>query len=180
MVSTAASLPARVPKPQIVMIGSISAVNPYTFGSVYNASKAALHAYSNTLRLELQPFDVGVVLVVTGGVQSNIAVMREGLHHKPPEDLIELPSNSLYLPIQAQYNRRQTHSQEGATPSRAYAKQVADAALQGKHEVWRGNKSWLVYFIMSVFGRWVLDRIMIKTFGLDVLKRIWRSKMKQA
>jgi 1-acylglycerone phosphate reductase len=38
-------------KGTIVQIGSVAAVMPYVFGSVYNASKAALHAYSNTLRL---------------------------------------------------------------------------------------------------------------------------------
>ncbi len=35
----------------IVMIGSVAAVTPYVFGSSYNASKAAVHAYSDTLRL---------------------------------------------------------------------------------------------------------------------------------
>ncbi|KAI4125356.1 MAG: hypothetical protein LQ347_005399, partial [Umbilicaria vellea] len=57
----------------IVQIGSVAAIIPYVFGSVYNASKAALHAYSNTLRVELEPFGVKVMTVVTGGVQSRIA-----------------------------------------------------------------------------------------------------------
>lgn len=38
----------------IVMIGSLAAVTPYVFGSSYNASKAAVHAYSDTLRLVSQ------------------------------------------------------------------------------------------------------------------------------
>ena len=57
----------------ILNIGSVAAVTPYVFGSVYNASKAALHSYSDTLRLELAPFDVRVLVVVTGGVKSRIA-----------------------------------------------------------------------------------------------------------
>lgn len=35
----------------IVMIGSLAAITPYVFGSSYNASKAAVHAYSDTLRV---------------------------------------------------------------------------------------------------------------------------------
>jgi NAD(P)-dependent dehydrogenase (short-subunit alcohol dehydrogenase family) len=53
-------------KGTIVQIGSIAALMPYVFGSAYNASKAALHAYSSTLRVELAPFDVKVITVVTG------------------------------------------------------------------------------------------------------------------
>jgi 1-acylglycerone phosphate reductase len=35
----------------IVNIGSNAALVPFAFGSTYNASKAALHAYSDTLRV---------------------------------------------------------------------------------------------------------------------------------
>jgi 1-acylglycerone phosphate reductase len=42
--------------PTIVFIGSIAALIPVPFGAAYNATKAALHAYANTLRVELAPF----------------------------------------------------------------------------------------------------------------------------
>lgn len=40
----------------IVNVGSIGGVVPYIYGASYNASKAALHAYGNTLRAEMKPF----------------------------------------------------------------------------------------------------------------------------
>ncbi|KIM90407.1 hypothetical protein PILCRDRAFT_59773, partial [Piloderma croceum F 1598] len=40
----------------ILQIGSIVAVIPLLFSSMYNTSKAALLAYSNTLSVELMPF----------------------------------------------------------------------------------------------------------------------------
>ncbi|KAF4257338.1 hypothetical protein CNMCM8057_003667 [Aspergillus fumigatus] len=43
-------------KGTIVQIGSVSGVMPYVFGSVYNASKAALHSLSDAMRIELAPF----------------------------------------------------------------------------------------------------------------------------
>ena len=66
----------------IVQIGSISGVIPYVFGSVYNAFKAALHSYSDSLCVELAPFGVDVITVVTGVVKSNIARTKRTL----PED----------------------------------------------------------------------------------------------
>lgn len=40
----------------VVNIGSIGGVCPYVFGASYNATKAALHHYGNTLRVEMKPF----------------------------------------------------------------------------------------------------------------------------
>lgn len=44
----------------IINISSLSSVTPYLFGSVYCASKAAVSAYSRTLRMELAPLGVRV------------------------------------------------------------------------------------------------------------------------
>jgi 1-acylglycerone phosphate reductase len=85
---------------KIVNIGSITAFTPYVFSSIYNATKGALHAYSNTLRLELAPFGVRVILIVTGGVKSRITRTER-----------TLAEESLYLPISAEYLRRVHHSQ---------------------------------------------------------------------
>ena len=104
----------------IINIGSVAAIAPYVFGSVYNASKAALHAYSRTLRLELEPFDVKVMVVVTGGVQSRIARSER-----------ELPESSLYLEINEDFQRRVKHSQEGAMSAEVYARGVVGEALKG-------------------------------------------------
>ncbi|KAK6075608.1 NADPH-dependent 1-acyldihydroxyacetone phosphate reductase [Seiridium cupressi] len=50
------SVPLINRKGLIVNVGSLAAYAPYVFGSSYNASKAALLAYGNTLRIELSPW----------------------------------------------------------------------------------------------------------------------------
>jgi 1-acylglycerone phosphate reductase len=126
------------------------------FGSVYNASKAALHAYSQTLRLELEPFGVRVQVIVTGGVQSNIARTKRSL-----------PEASLYREIESDYMRRVSHSQEGAMKTEVYAKGVVDAALVKAPPkwVWRGNQSWVVWLVSRVLGAWIFDLVMPRMFG---------------
>jgi len=110
---------------------------PYVFGSIYNASKAALHSYSDTLRVELAPFDVRVVTVVTGGVKSNIARTHR-----------TLPQDSIYLPLQDEYERRLTHSQANGMPNEDYARSVVSQVLRypPRDRIWEGGKSWLVWF----------------------------------
>lgn len=41
---------------RIVQTGSISGIMPVPFSAAYNTSKAALHSFANTLRVELAPF----------------------------------------------------------------------------------------------------------------------------
>ncbi|KAI0849722.1 hypothetical protein F5Y00DRAFT_261168 [Daldinia vernicosa] len=41
----------------VVNIGSIGGIVPYVYGAAYNAAKAALHHWSNTLRVEMAPFE---------------------------------------------------------------------------------------------------------------------------
>ena len=160
----------------IVMIGSLAGVIPYVFGSVYNASKAALHAYANTLRVELAPFDVKVITIVTGGVRSNISAHIKRV----------LPADSVYSPLDANYVRRQGHSQEGAMSNEAYAESVVKQVLPGgrawlwrwllrdarKNWIWEGNKSWLVYFVSGGYT-WtgIFDWWMTRVFELSRLKR---------
>jgi len=134
-------------KGTIVQIGSLAAVMPYVFGSVYNATKAALHAYSNTLRVELAPFGVSVTTIVTGGVQSRIARTERSL-----------PEGSYYEPIREEYDRRQKHSQEGAMKTEDYARSVVGKVLGGGRKwVWEGNLSWVAWFLDSFAPRgiWV-------------------------
>ena len=74
----------------VVNIGSVGGIVPYVYGgnrlspygtiamskhicaASYNASKAALHHYGNTLRAEMKPFGVKVVNIISGEVSTNI------------------------------------------------------------------------------------------------------------
>lgn len=49
--------------PRIVQMGSLAAICPTPFYSAYNASKAALLQYGNTLRVELEPLGIKVIIV---------------------------------------------------------------------------------------------------------------------
>ena len=114
----------------VAMIGSLAGEMPYVFGSVYCASKAALHRYTDTLRLELKPFKVRVVNVVTGGVKSQIA-----------RTFRTLRSDSIYLPVEKDFERRLTHSQSLGMETDKYAKSVVSqlTGWRQKQTIWEGQ-----------------------------------------
>ncbi|KAI9370212.1 hypothetical protein BJX61DRAFT_101694 [Aspergillus egyptiacus] len=70
----------------LVNVCSISGFLYAPWMSIYNASKAALMSWSETLRLELQPFNIRVISLVTGSVATNV------MSHSD----LALPENSLY------------------------------------------------------------------------------------
>ncbi|MGI3129636.1 SDR family oxidoreductase [Halopseudomonas pachastrellae] len=80
----------------IVNIGSVSGVTTTPFSGVYCASKAALHALSDALRMELHPFGIQVLNVLPGAIASDFGnnataaiTMAETSWFKPWEKAVQ-------------------------------------------------------------------------------------------
>lgn len=152
----------------VVNIGSIAAVMPVPFSGTYNASKAALHAYSDTLRVELAPFNVRVVTIAAGNVQSNITK----LWHK-------LPEGSIYEPIRAEYqDRRINHFQDAASPRGPVIARIVNEALKPNPTAWLWvGKNSLKAWIMSTFlWRTAFDKLLSGMFSLTKLTERLKDK----
>lgn len=76
-------------KGTIINIGSIAGKAPIPWQGYYNASKAAVNLLSDQLRLELAPFGVSCICVITGAIKTKFFDNSPG---------IKLPADSLYAP----------------------------------------------------------------------------------
>jgi 1-acylglycerone phosphate reductase len=76
-------------KGTIINIGSIAGKAPMPWQGYYNASKAAVHLLSDQLRLELAPFGVSCICVITGAIKTKF-------FDNAPD--IKLPADSIYAP----------------------------------------------------------------------------------
>lgn len=117
---------------------------------------------------------VKVITIVTGGVKSRIA--------RTPR---ALSKDSLYYPINAEYQRRLTHSQRAGVPNEQYAKQVVTEILYGRapwrwlwpwskpsHYIWAGGKvtaAWICNWGWTWYG--LSDTVISWMFGINKLKR---------
>ncbi|KAF9877271.1 short chain dehydrogenase reductase [Colletotrichum karsti] len=161
----------------IIMISSLSSISPYVFGSVYTATKGALNSYSRTLRQELRPFGVRVMVSMTGTVKSQIAKLNR-----------ELPPNSLYACVKEIYAKRLKFSQNNATVSTEdFARQLVAEALKGEgwlggwlggatNWFWAGGMAASVKICRFLFGEWLLDELAYRTFELSKLEAIVRRE----
>ena len=63
---------------KIINISSIGGQIYTPLGGWYHASKFALEGYSNSLRLECQPFGIDVVVIQPGGIQTEWTAIASG------------------------------------------------------------------------------------------------------
>jgi len=152
---------SRGASPVIANVGSIVGLFTTPLAGAYCSSKAALHALSDALRMEVAPFGIRVVTVQPGGVQSSF-----GNH---AEEALRLPANSPYQGMEKGIRARAQAGQVGATPAAQFAGPIVDALLQPNPPVWvRGGKgSLLLPLLKKLLSARRFDALMSKRFGLS-------------
>ncbi len=149
----------------IINISSISGVTPTPFSGAYCASKAAVTAMSDVLRMELDPFGIKVMIVQPGGIASNFGNRAE-------QDTT-IAEDSPYNPIRDAILARAQGSQENATPAEEFAAILADAALKETPPalIRIGTRSFMLPFLKRWLPVNTLDRMFKKKFKLTELEK---------
>ena len=150
----------------IVNIGSVSGVVASPFSGAYCASKAALHALNDSLRMELAPFGIAVVCVQPGAVTSSFGdSATRGLDRFASED-------SLYRDAADTIMNRARVSQQGGMPAADFAHRVVTQLEKSSPPpVIRLAPFSRKLPLLGLFPTALRDRILSKTFGLGVLDR---------
>jgi len=149
---------------RIVNIGSVVGLLPTPFAGAYCATKAAVHALSEVLRMEAEPFGIDVVVVQPGGVRSNISDTGSA-------DLSRYDSpSSLYYAARAGIARRARASQRNAVSAEEFARGIADALLKPiAPRIVRGGRGAHVYPALSRLPVVTRDRLLKRLFALHQL-----------
>jgi 1-acylglycerone phosphate reductase len=159
----------------IINIASLAALAPYVFGSAYCATKGAIVSYSRTLRLELRPFGVRVMVAMVGTVASNIANRQ----HR------SLPADSVYRPVNDLFEKRLVFvNNSSPVTTETFASELASNALASEWPLflrgWLGRPDWFYYGGLAkplwwghtFLGEWLIDLVCWRMFGLQKLKEL--------
>lgn len=147
----------------IVNISSISGIAPTPFASPYCASKAAVNAMSDSLRMELRPFGISVVTVQPGGIQSTFG---EAAGSK-----VSLRDDSPYFAVKDGIMARAQEGQKNAMPAEQFARLTVSALMaRDCPSVLRfGEKSRLLPWLKRVLPDRILDGMLSRRFRLNRL-----------
>lgn len=146
---------------RIINVGSISAIMVTPFGGIYSGSKADLHAISEALRLELLPFGIEMITIITGAVKSSISKKAK----------IELKEDSIYSSISKAINKRKNMSQISSTNTEVFAKKFFRAVTRNSppSRIKIGKGANLLSFLKLILPNKLLDKIRRKRFRLNEL-----------
>ncbi|KAL2862201.1 SDR family oxidoreductase [Aspergillus lucknowensis] len=146
---------------KVVNIGSVGGIVPYVYGSSYNASKAALHHWGNTLRVELKPLGVDVINIISGEIGTNILKRDRGR---------QLPDDSFYRPLAEEFQSHVRRTPK-TTPPHVYAKSVVAEVTKQTSRIWfwTGATTSLVWFGDTFLPRWIWDGLFTREFNLAKL-----------
>lgn len=148
---------------RIINIGSVSGILVTPFSGIYCATKAALHAVSDALRMELAPFNIDVVVIQPGAIESDFGNNAEASLSRT------LGEHSLYASVKEGILQRARASQHNPTPTATFVDALIRTLEQTKPPAVKriGNGS----CAFPLLSRWVpvrlLDKVLKRKFGLD-------------
>ena len=161
---TRALFPAlRTRRGLVVNIGSVSGVLVTPFAGAYCASKAAVHALNDALRLELAPFGIEVMEVQPGAIASNFGA------NASREMAALVGEDSAWWPLRRFIQARAAASQDKPTPTSDFAQKLLAAAQKSPRPrlVRIGNGSRALPLLSRWLPTGLLDKVLKKRFGLD-------------
>jgi NAD(P)-dependent dehydrogenase (short-subunit alcohol dehydrogenase family) len=165
---TQACLPLlRLARGRIVTISSVAGRLSMPFNGAYSAAKHALEALSDTLRLELVPWDIQVSLVQPGTIATSMGVKLQrdtdaAIAALSPEGRARYGSG-----FQQLATMMTEHAQHGASPAVVVAAVLhALTAPKARTRYAVGSKSRQMLTLARLLPDRLMDRIILRFFGL--------------
>lgn len=148
----------------VVNIGSVSGVLVTPFAGAYCASKAAVHALSDALRMELAPFGIRVMEVQPGAIDTSFA---KNAGHEAEQLIGE---QSPWWPLREGIRARANASQNNPTPAASVATDLLKAVQQARPPrlLRLGNGSRALPLMAWLLPKGLLEKVLMKRFGLGV------------
>ena len=147
----------------VINIGSVSGVLVTPFAGAYCASKAAVHALSEAMRMELAPFAVRLMEVQPGAIDTHFA------KNASAQAEVLIAQNSPWWPMRDGIRARASASQDNPTPVGKFADAVFKASQKSRPPaVLRyGNGSRALPLLAALLPRTLLQKVLMKRFGLN-------------
>lgn len=161
---------------RIINVSSLGGRLAFPIGGLYSASKFALEALSDSLRMELQPFNIRVSVVEPGPVSTEfISVSGEQVKQGIPD-----PDATPYRAALKKLTQLEQQTSANAWTS----EQVADVIIKAmtarrprSRYVAATGGDFLLFMMRRVLPTWMVDRFWQRFYGIDQVAKEWRGNV---
>ncbi len=159
---------------RIINISSIGGRTAFPFGGLYSSSKFALEALSDTLRMELEPFNIYVSVVEPGAVSNDfLEVVRQEIEANIPN-----PEVTPYQAAFAKFADLERQTKATAWSSEQVAAVILKALTvprpRPRYIAATGGR-FLVFLLTKVLPTKIVDRFWQRFYGIDRIARSWQK-----
>ncbi|MGA7932693.1 MAG: SDR family oxidoreductase [Kovacikia sp.] len=164
---------------RIINISSIGGRTAFPFGGLYSASKFALESLSDTLRMELEPFNIQVSVIEPGPVSTDFFDVAA----RHIEQAIPSPEETYYRSA-----FKKMEGLEKQTSANAWTpEQVAEVIIKAMtarcprpRYVAATGGSFLLFLLNHLLPTKAVDRFWQKFYGIDLVAKDWNTSLKQS
>ncbi len=158
---------------KIINISSIGGKTAFPFGGLYSASKFALEALSDTLRMELQPFNIQVSVIEPGPVSTNFfEVVRQEITQMFPSPETT-PYRAAFQKMEALEQQTTANAWTSERVAGVIIKALKTHHPQPRYVAATGGR-FLLFFLTKVLSTKTVDRFWQRFYGLDLVAEEWR------
>ncbi|MBD2099947.1 SDR family oxidoreductase [Leptolyngbya sp. FACHB-261] len=163
---------------RIINISSLGGRMAFPFGGLYSASKFALESLSDTLRMELAPFNIQVSVVEPGPVSTNFFKASA----QAVEQAVAAPEKT---PYRAAFEKLKGLEQQ--TSSRAWtSERVAKVILRSLEDhhprpryIAATGGGFLLFLMTKVLPTPIVDAFWSNFYGIDQVAKDWQERSQQ-
>ncbi|MBW4580079.1 MAG: SDR family oxidoreductase [Tildeniella nuda ZEHNDER 1965/U140] len=162
---------------RIINVSSIGGRLAFPIGGLYSASKFALEAVSDALRMELEPFNIQVSVVEPGPVSTDFIGVA-GTHAKQAiADPETTPYSAAFKKLAQLEQQTSSNAWTSEQVAHVIIKAIAADRPRPRYVAATGG-DFLLFMMRRVLPTWMVDRFWQRFYGIDLVAKEWRGKDK--
>ncbi len=163
---------------RIINISSIGGRTAFPFGGLYSASKFAIEALSDALRMELEPFNIQVSLVEPGAVSTDFFGVIATEIEKTIGDPETTPYRAAFQQMETLEQRTKATVWTSEQVAEVILKALRDRQAKPRYIAATGGR-FLIFMLTKLLPTKVVDRFWQKFYGIDRVATDWKARIQE-
>lgn len=159
---------------RIINISSLGGRLAFPFGGLYSASKFALEALSDTLRMELEPFNIKVSVIEPGPVSTDFFIVAAQAVEATVATPEHTPYRSAFEKLKGLEQQTSSRAWTSERVAEVVIKALTDCHPQPRYIAATGGK-FLLFMMTKILPTKIVDKFWQRFYGINLVAKDWQS-----